>query len=534
MPRPNKRMPTVMKSGHQFSQVPSVSINRSVFDRSHGHKTTFDAGLLIPFFLDWILPGDTMTLRLHAMVRMLNPLFKPVMDNLYLETFFFFVPDRLVWTNFPKFMGEQVNPGDSIAYTTPQITLAATLYSVHSIQDYFGLNSAQHANGTWTHSALPIRAYNLIYNQWFRDENLINSVTVDMDDGSDGAINITPYKRGKRHDYFTSCLPFLQKGTAVSMPLGTQAPVRRTDAADPGIVSVMDAGGGYDTMQVTAVNTDLRAGTFFGAGAAGNRLYADLTGATAATINDFRQAVAVQQFLERDARGGTRLTEIIYNHFHVRSDDARLQRAEYLGGGSTPILINPVAQQSQTGLTGGTTQLGNLVGVASAGVGGHGFTRSFTEHGMIIGIVNVRSDLTYSQGVERHWFYSTRYDRFWPVLEELGEQSVLMREIYLVGAAADTTVFGYQERYAEDRYKKSMVTGLMAPTAATDLAVYNLSEEFTAPVTLGQTFIEDQTETVLDRCVTVNTEPDFVIDAFFDYKCARPMRVFGVPGLHRL
>jgi len=532
---PQKKMPTVMKQGHTFAQVPSVSINRSVFDRSHGYKTTFDAGLLIPIYVDEVLPGDTFTLRMTALARLTTPV-KPVMDNLYLESFFFFVPYRLVWTNFVKFMGEQVNPGDSIAFTVPQMTLAASQYGLHSVQDYFGLNTAQHANGTWSHSALPVRAYQLIYNQWFRDENLINSVTVDVDDGPDAALNLTPYKRGKRHDYFTSCLPFLQKGTAVALPLGTQAPLRRTDAANPGIVSVQDStGAAYHTLQVTAVNTDLRAGVFGGAGGAGTRLYADLSGATAATINDFRTAVGVQQFLERDARGGTRYTEIIFSHFKVRSDDARLQRSEYLGGGSTPINITPIGQSTQTGLTGGTTPMGNLAGMGAGIASGHGFTKSFTEHGVIIGIVNVRADLTYSQGIERMWSRSTRYDFFWPVLEELGEQAVLNKEIYLVGSTPqDTNVFGYQERYAEYRYKPSKVTGLMAPTAATDLSIWNLSEEFGALPTLGQTFIEDQTETVLDGRVAVSTEPDFYFDAYLDLKCARPMRVFGVPGLHRL
>lgn len=532
-----KRMPTAMKTGHDFARIPSISLNRSVFDRSSNYSTTFDAGYLIPVFRDWVLPGDTFTLRMTALARLTTPI-KPLMDNLYLESMFFFVPDRLVWTNFPKFMGEQANPGDSIAYTTPQSTVTATQYAVHSQEDYLGLNTAQHAAGTWTHSALPQRALRLIYNQWFRDENLINSLTVSLGDGPDTYGGGTlPWKRGKRFDYFTSCLPFLQKGTAVSLPLGTSAPVVHPGTPSLTQVSVFNtAAGALRTLQTVAganpQNIQLVA---LGGEAAANQLTVNLAGATAATINDLRTAIGVQQFLERDARGGTRLKEIIWSHFKVRSSDARLDRAEYLGGGSTPVIISPIAQQAQTGLTGGTTALGNLAGIGAAVASGHGFTKSFEEHGMIIGFVNVRADLTYSQGQERHWQHLTRYDRFWPVLEELGEQAVLNREIYIIGTAAqDNAVFGYQERNGEYRYKPSLVTGLMAPTAAGTLQIWNASEKFTALPTLGQTFIEDQTETVLDDRVAVPTEPDFYFNAHFDLKCARPMKVYQVPGMRRL
>lgn len=532
---PTKRMPTAMKTGHDFARTPSVQTNRSVFDLSHGHKTTFDSGFLIPITLMEVIPGDTHTCRMSAIVRLTTPL-KPFMDNMYLDSHFWFVPYRLVWTNFPKFMGEQDSPGDSIAFTVPQITLTATQYNLHSVQDYMGLMTALRTVGTFSHSALPIRAYKLIYTQWYRDQNLVPGVTVDTDDGPDGALTLTPYKRGKRHDYFTSCLPFLQKGTAVSLPLGTSAPVVHPGTPSLTQVSVFNtAAGALRTLQTVAganpQNIQLVA---LGGEGAANQLTVNLAGATAATINDLRLAAGIQQFLERDARGGTRYKELVWSHFRVRSDDARLDRAEYLGGGSTTIMVAPIAQQTQTGLTGGTTPLGNLGGVAAGMVNGHGFTKSFTEHGIIIGIVSVRADLTYSQGLERFWSRSTRYDFPWPVLEELGEMAVLNKEIYLQGNASDSLVFGYQERYGDSRYKPSKLSGLMAPTAPGTLQIWNLSEKFTALPTLGQTFIEDQTETVLDDRVAVPTEPDWIGDFWFDWKGARPLRVWGVPGMSRL
>lgn len=544
MAPPTKRLPTVMKASHDFARVPSVGVERSVFDRSHGYKTTFDAGQLVPVYVDEVLPGDTFTLQMTAFARLTTPL-KPLMDNMYLDSFFFFVPYRLVWSNFVKFMGEQTNPGDSISYTIPVINnMPATGYVIGTLYDYFGLPTAGTPGPTVAinYNALPLRAYDLIYNQWFRDENLINSVSISTGDGPDNPSAVrTPPKRGKRHDYFTSCLPFLQKGTAVSLPFSGAALVKSslaagvTGAQNPYLLSKVTDGTAATVSKVLGVGSSSTLSSSAGAhtGAENvyiNNLYADMSSGVSALINDLRLAVQTQRFLERDARGGTRYTELIFSHFRVKSPDARLQRSEYLGGGSTPVNITPIVQQTQTGLTGGTTPIGNLAGVGAALAHGHGFTKSFTEHGVIIGIVNVRADLTYSQGMERFWSRSTRYDFYWPVFAHLGEQAVLNKEIYATGVAADLTVFGYQERYAEYRYKPSKVTGLFRPTAAGTLELWHLSEKFTALPTLGQTFIEDQTETVLDTRVAVPGEPDFYLDAFFDLKCARPMPVFGVPG----
>lgn len=531
-----KRMPTVMKAGRQFQAAPSANIQRSVFDRSFGHKTTFDAGLLVPVMVDDVVPGDTFTLRMTALAR-ITTLLKPLMDNLYLESFFFFVPWRLVWTNFPKFMGEQANPGDSIAYTTPQYTgMPATGFALGTLFDYLGLPTVgtPAVTASISFSALPVRALLMLWNQWFRDENLQTAYSVPVDDGPDvvGEIAATnpPPKRGKRPDFFTSCLPFLQKGTAVSLPLGSKARV----AADQGTAVDLGAWSNAGTPGYLKLRADVASVQFAAAATEATSLYADLTTATAATINDFRVAVGVQQFLERDARSGTRYKELVFGHFRVVSDDARLDRAEYLGGGSTPIVVSPIVQQTQTGLTGGSTKMGDLVGVGAAIAQAHGFTKSFTEHGLVIGLVNVRADLTYSQGLERMWSRLTRYDHFWPILEELGEQAVLNKELYATGAAADALVFGYNERYSEYRYKPSKLTNLFRVSAATNLESWHLSEKFAALPTLGATFIEDQTETILDTRVATATEPDMMFDAFFDFRCARPMRVTGMPGLRRL
>ena len=511
-------LPTVME--HEFSRVPKAEIQRSTFNRSHGLKTTFDAGYLVPIFVDEVIPGDAFNVRAHGFGRLATPIY-PVMDNLYVETFFFFVPNRLIWDNWEKFNGAQDNPTDSTSYLVPQLTLGSGVsIAGDSLYDYMGLPTG--VNGI-AFNNLHGRAYNLCYNEWFRDENLQNSVIVDKGDGPDDISDYTLLKRGKRHDYFTSCLPWPQKGDAVSLPLGTSAPIH-SGGVNQDRLSI------YSDTQTS----DVAIGTFSNyafmtnvTGSLGNaKLYADLSSATAATINQLREAFQIQRLYERDARGGTRYTEILQSHFGVTSPDARLQRPEYLGGGKSPVSMQPIPQTSSTDAT---SPQGNLSAMGTVGVQGHGFSKAFVEHGVIIGMACVFADLTYQQGMNRMWSRRDRWDFYWPALAHLGEQAVLNEEIYTQGTSADQDVFGYQERYAEYRYKPSQITGKMRSNAAGSLDVWHLSQDFSSVPVLNASFIEENPP--IDRVVALPTEPDLLFDWYFDMKCTRPMPTYSVPGL---
>ncbi|QXP44294.1 MAG: major capsid protein [Arizlama microvirus] len=516
---------------HQFSQVPKAEIPRSSFDRSHGYKTTFDSGYLVPIFFDEALPGDTFKLNMTGFGRLATPIY-PIMDNMVLDTFFFSVPMRLVWDNWQKFNGEQTDPGDSTDYTIPQIVSPVGGYAVGSIYDYLGLPTGV---AGLTHSALPLRAINLIWNEWFRDQNMQNSLPVPRTDGPDTPSTYTMLRRGKRHDYFTSCLPWPQKGPGVQIPLGGSAPVVYDYQTTNGwIVKNASTGNNFVPGTSEAINV---ATDSIVKNAAGNvafqfdpngNLSADLSQATAATINSLRQAFQIQKIFERDARGGTRYTELIKAHFGVTSPDARLQRPEFLGGGSSPVNISPIPQTGATGV--GDTPQGNLAAMGTVTSHKNGFTTSFTEHCIILGFACVRADLTYQQGLNRAWSRLTRFDFYWPALAHIGEQAVLQKEIFASGnPTEDDTVFGYQERFAEYRYKPSQITGLFRSQAAQSLDAWHLSQDFTTAPVLNSTFIEENPP--VDRIIAVPDEPHFLFDSYFRLRCARPMPVYGVPGL---
>ncbi len=524
-------IPTVMSK--DFSHIPKAEIPRSSFDRSCGHKTTFDAGNLIPIFVDEALPGDTFNCRMTAFARLATPLF-PFMDNMYLDSFFFAVPVRLLWDNFQKFNGEQTDPGDSTDFLVPTTTPPLGGYLAGSLSDHFGIPTEIFG---LDHNVLHHRAYNLIWNEWFRDQNLQDSVIVNTGDGPDPSTNYEILRRGKRPDYFTSCLPWPQKGPAVELPLGTTAPVLGIGKSNqifvgPKVVYETEGTGTISYASSSEFRGDVSNESWYGEEDPDNpgfpNIRADLTNATAATINQLRQAFQIQKLYERDARGGTRYTEIIRSHFGVVSPDARLQRPEYLGGGSSPVNINPIAQTSESA----TTPQGTLAAQGTVTLNNHGFTKSFTEHCVIIGMVSARADLNYQQGLARMWSRSTRWDFYWPALSHIGEQAVLNKEIYAQGTAggtADDDVFGYQERFAEYRYKPSTISGEFRSNFATSLDTWHLAQDFSALPTLSASFIEDNPP--VSRVVAVPTAPQFLFDSFFSLKCARPMPTYSVPGL---
>ena len=561
--------------GHRFSDAPAMYMRRTKFDRSHVYKTTFDSGKLIPVFVDEILPGDTARMSVNYFARLATPI-KPIMDNIYLDFFFFFVPNRLVWEHWQNFCFEQEDPDDNTDYVIPTISASSSVKNslVGSLWDYFGLpvNTSGNLSGI---NALPFRAVYLIWNEWFRDENLQKSVKIQKGDtnevldstrssdqpswvftsGTSTVPGLACPPRGKRHDYFTSALPWTQKGPGVSIGLaGTATLVDPSPVSgffvqqsnnslgaaqlqkDGGVNNVYTGSGtlsyqgGYDvSIAGHSINGSGTATVTAQPGSSwlSKNSYADLDSSSIFTINSLRTAFQMQKFYERLARGGSRYTEVLRSFFGVVSPDARLQRPEFLGSFTKMVNVNPIAQTSATD---GTSPQGNLSAYGVTAAKFHGFTKSFVEHGYVFGFVCARADLTYQQGINKMWLRSTVYDYYWPTFAHLGEQAIELREIYAQGVEADTTVFGYQERYAEYRYKPSQITGKFRSSISSGtLDMWHLSQYFNNAPTLNEEFIIENPP--IERIIAVPSEPEFLLDIGFRYTTVRPMPMFGTPGL---
>lgn len=569
--------------GHRFSDAPAMYMRRTKFDRSHVYKTTFDSGKLIPVFVDEVLPGDTTRMSVNYFARLATPI-KPIMDNIYLDWFFFFVPNRLVWEHWQNFCFEQEDPDDSTDYVIPTVASSGNSENAYvgSLWDYFGLpvNTSGNLSGI---SALPFRGVYLIWNEWFRDENLQKSVKIQKGDTNEvlnsvrsseqpswvftSGTNIIPGfacpPRGKRHDYFTSALPWTQKGPGVSIGLaGTASIVDPSptagyllhsdsdqlcavsayggEASSSGGRRISSGSGSISFNRYDSSSDYSGVGGFAGnsrgmitmsaqpaSGFLANDSYVDLDTSSIFTINSLRTAFQMQKFYERLARGGSRYTEVLRSFFGVVSPDARLQRPEFLGSFTKMISVNPIAQTSATD---NTSPQGNLSAYGVSGAKFHGFTKSFVEHGYVFGFVCARADLTYQQGINKMWLRSTVYDFYWPTFAHLGEQAIELREIYAQGSEADTTVFGYQERYAEYRYKPSQITGKFRSSVVDgSLDTWHLSQFFKNAPTLNEEFIVE--DPPIERIIAVPREPEFLIDIGFRYTTVRPMPMFGTPGL---
>lgn len=524
-----------VREGRTSRQLPGVTVSRSQFNRSHGRKMSFDASYLYPILVDEVLPGDTFTLKMHGFARIFSPLDAPVMDNIELDTAFFFVPCRLVWDNWEYFQGAHDAAGaQDTDYTVPVLASGVTVdhdnsgVALANMMAYYGIPHGLQT-GQVNVNALPFRCYNLIWNEWYRDQNVRDPITVIVDNGPDATGTYTLRQGAKKHDYFTSCLPYLQKGDPVSVAFTEDARVYTPAGIGSNVEVYSTNTSAWQRLDSDLAQVDVSTST----GGGGN-MYADLQNLTGITINALRQSVAIQRLLERDARGGTRYVEMIKHQFGVTSPDYRVQRPEYLGGGKSYINITPVANTADIGsissASGVDQHQGKLHGIGHGVISGHGFAKSFTEHGYIIGLIRARGDVTYFQGLDRMYSRSTRYDFYMPVLANLGEQSVLNKELYISNSSAtDDAVFGYQERWAEYRQKKSEIVGLFNPDVTGSLSHWHLAQDFGSLPTLNWSFIIDATP--MDRIVSVTTEQDFIADLWFDYRCARPIPVYSIPSL---
>lgn len=547
-------MPNRNTESH-FAQLPHVNIHRSTFDRSHSLKTSFNAGDLVPFYVDEVLPGDTFHITTSKVIRM-PALLTPLMDNLYLDTYYFFVPNRLVWEHWREFQGENTKSAwlPDTTYEVPQLTSPpSTGWAIGSLADYFGVPTGV---PNLSVNALPFRAYSLICNEWFRDENLTDPLVTPIDDTTRSGVNtgnyITdcalgglPFKAAKYHDYFTSCLPAPQKGPDVTIPITEYEPYpvyansqdvpfpnpfgettvkfkgQAQSAPTPGSIGVVANGsiGSFGSAPDIDVGNVLTP----------SNLWAYPTAATAATINQLRLAFQIQKLYEKDARGGTRYIEILKEHFGVTSPDARLQRPEYLGGNRLPINVSQVLQQSETTAT---SPQGTPVGMSLTSDTHGDVHKSFVEHGFVIGLMVVRYHHTYQQGLERFWSRKDRFDYYFPVFANIGEQAVLNKEIYAQGTDKDDEVFGYNEAWADYRFKPSHVTGEMRSSSPQSLDVWHLGDDYDQLPSLSDAWIREDGK-IIDRvlAVTSSITHQFFADIYVQCRSTRPMPVYSVPGL---